>query len=444
MRGAWAGAPFTIAPAVRDWTIPGRVEKDSTALRILPLAPLWVGVFVMRILLVHCHYQNRGGEDQVFENECRLLKDAGLEVQLFTRNNAELEQMGALQAARVSIWNHRLITEFRKALAAFGPEIVHIHNWFPLLSPAVFWEAKKTGAAVVWTLHNYRLLCLNGLLFREGRPCEECLGRWRFLPGIAHGCYRGLLGSTVVAILNDLHKWMGTWHRKVDLFFAVSEFSREKFITLGLAPEKVLVKPNFLPSDPGFGHHSGRQALFVGRLSREKGVQTLLDAWAMDPGLPDLWIVGDGPLRWLVEERAGQDHRIRTLGYSNHCRVQEIQKESAFLILPSECYENFPLSLVEAFAVGLPVLASRIGAIPGIVQDGKTGRLFEAGKAEDLARLAGELSRNPEERKRLGNGGRLEFQAQYSGPINLELLLKGYQRAVKSNQKADRNRRREN
>lgn len=390
----------------------------------------------MRILMVHSHYQNRGGEDQVFENESRLLLESGLEVQLFTRENAELERMGALRAAQVSIWNQRLIADFRKVTASFAPEIVHVHNWFPLLSPGIFWEAKKWGAAVVWTLHNYRLLCLNGLLFREGHSCEDCLDRGHFLQGIAHGCYRGRLGSLVVAFLNTLHRGMGTWGRKVDLFWAVSEFSRRKFIASGLTPEKVLVKPNFLPSDPGCGPHSGGHALFVGRLSREKGVQTLLDAWSMDASLPDLWIVGDGPLRGLVEQRAGRDRRIKALGFSNHDRVQEIQKESAFAILPSECYENFPLSLIESFAVGLPVLASRIGAIPEIVRDGKTGLLFEAGKPDDLARLAGELHRNPDARRRLGQEGRLDFQAKFSGPVNLELLLEGYRRAAESNQEA--------
>src|SRR5918992_159111 len=229
----------------------------------------------MRVLLVHCRYQIRGGEDECVEFERRLLTDAGVEVDLYEDDNRRVEEIGRLRAATDTVWSRRSRRAIRERLRAKSYDVVHVHNFFPLISPAVHHAAQAEGCAVVQTLHNYRLLCPNGIFFRDGHVCEDCLGRSVAWPAVAHACYRGSrpASAAIVAMLAG-HRLLGTWRSKVDAFIALNEFGRRKFIEGGLPAERIVVKPNFVTPDPGVGDGKGGFALFVGRLTPEKGVAT--------------------------------------------------------------------------------------------------------------------------------------------------------------------------
>jgi glycosyltransferase involved in cell wall biosynthesis len=262
----------------------------------------------MKILVLHTHYQQPGGEDQVFAAEVAFLREQGHEVNTLIYQNRDLKEMSAWRQAGTALWNQAAYRRTRATIRKHRPRIVHVHNTFPVASPGVLHAAKAEGLPVVMSLHNYRLLCVNGLFFRDGLPCEICLGSlpWR---GATHGCYRNRAASTVVAGMLALHRSFGTWNY-VDAYIALTRFSREMFIQGGLPGEKVVVKPNFIiDSALSVPNETSKQglhntfwpsrntpySLFVGRLSQEKGIQTLLRAWQL---LPDskLIIVGDGPL----------------------------------------------------------------------------------------------------------------------------------------------------
>ncbi|MGH1571176.1 glycosyltransferase family 4 protein [Methylobacterium sp. P31] len=270
---------------------------------------------------------------------------------------------------------------------------MHFHNTFPLISPAAYYAASEAGTTVVQTLDNYRLVCVNALLFREGRVCEDCLGKTVAWSGIKHGCYRSSrAASAIVASMQVFHRAKGTWRDRVDAYIALNDASRRKFIVGGLPNERIAVKPNFLHIDPGQGAGSGDYALFVGRLSKEKGLPCLLDAWSRLEGRFPLKIVGDGPLRSLVESHARADQSIEYLGPMSQEAVLQIVGEARLLIQPSECYETWPRVIVEAFAKGTPVLASNLGAMAEMVDHGRTGWLFSPEIPKPLQRKPGAAS----------------------------------------------------
>jgi len=247
--------------------------------------------------MVHNFYQRPGGEDESFAEEAELLERHGHPVHRYTRHNDEVEDMGRFHLALTSVWSWETRRGLRQAMEDFKPEVVHFQNTFPLVSPAAYGVPSAAGVAVVQSLRNYRLLCLNGLLFRDGHVCEDCVGKFVPWPGILHACYRGTRGgSTVAAGVLTFHRMLDTWRRNVDLFLANTEFSKGKFTAIGLPADRIRVKPNFVAPDPGPGPGGGQYALYVGRLSPEKGIRTLLQAWRNLPHVR-LLIVGDGPMR---------------------------------------------------------------------------------------------------------------------------------------------------
>ena len=385
-------------------------------------------------MLVHNFYQQPGGEDQVFAAEGRLLEERGHVVGRFTMDNDAVETMGKLTVARKTIWNSEARQSLRKAIRETGAQVVHFHNTFPLVSPAGYYAAHEEGAAVVQTLHNYRLMCVTATFCRNGRVCEDCLGRAVAWPGVLHGCYRGSrAASAVVAAMLAFHRCKGTWRREVDVYIALSEFGRKKFIQGGLPPDKLVVKPNFLDPDPGIGIGQGNYALFVGRLSAEKGIATLLEAWPQvfsDTGVK-LKIVGDGPLRASVESASKPASGIEYLGWL------DLQKEgyatlgaAQALVFPSIWYEGQPKTLVESLATGTPILASRLGSMPEMVADGRTGLLFEAGNPGDLAGKARVLLSNKADWLAMRQAARLEFEARYTAERNYPQLMACYETAL--------------
>ncbi|GAP62436.1 hypothetical protein ARMA_0859 [Ardenticatena maritima] len=319
----------------------------------------------------------------------------------------------------------------RRLIRERKPDVAHFHNTFLMISPAAYYACQEEGVPVVQTLHNYRLICPGALLMREGRVCEECVGRTAPWPSVMHGCWRGSrLQTSVVAAMLMVHRAMKTWSEQVDIYIALTDFARRKFIEGGLPAEKIVVKPNFVDPDPGVGRHEGNYALFVGRLSPEKGMHTLLRAWRMLKDVP-LKIVGDGPLRAEVEAFIGREGltEVEVLGRKAREDVFCLMQKARVLVFPSECYENFPVSVAEAFACGLPVIASRLGAIAEIVEDGRTGLLFNPNDPEDLAVTVEWAWTHSEKLAEMGREARRAYEEKYTAERNYALLMDIYAQA---------------
>lgn len=390
---------------------------------------------MMNVLMVHNRYRIRGGEDESTDAERDLLRRHGHRVDLFEAHNDDIVDDRPLGVAAGTIWSRRAAAALAHKLRAGSYDLVHVQNFFPLLSPAVHYVAKRHGLPVVQSLRNYRLLCVNGMFFRDGRPCEKCADKSVPWPGVQHGCYReSRTASAAVAAMVATHNLLRTWHRKVDLFLALSEFTRAKFVASGIPPERIAVKPNFLPDghEPGTGE--GGFALYVGRLSPEKGIATMLEAWRQLPGDLGLRIVGEGPLEPLIRRHAADDPRITLLGVRPHDEVLAMMRDAAVLLFPSEWYETFGRVAIEAYAVGTPVIASDLGAVAEIVEPEVTGLRFTAGDAGDLACKVQDLLRDPQRLARLRQSARAAFEARYSTERNIELMTTLYLRAIANHQ----------
>lgn len=394
----------------------------------------------MKIVVVHNTYQQPGGEDIVFRNECELLRSAGHEVVEYQRSNHDASQyvsVRQLTLAKNTIWASDTRRNFRQLLLRERPDIVHVHNTFVMVSPSIYWACRDAQVPVVQTLHNYRLLCPGGTFFRDGKVCEECLGHgvWR---GVRHSCYQGSSQATaVVAAMLTTHRVLGTWSRLIEYFLAPTEFARRKFIAGGLPADKILVKPNFVDPDPGKGHGDRNYALFVGRLSPEKGVRTLLAAWASAGNTGPLHIVGDGPLRAELEEYARQRglSNVRFLGRLGWKKTMSVMQGARFLMFPSECYEGaLPLTVVEAFACGTPVIASRHGAMQDLITDGITGLHFTPGDVMDLAHKAEYAWAHPGKLEAMSQQARRSYETTYTAARNYEMLLETYERAIRNHE----------
>src|SRR6266568_4646448 len=278
----------------------------------------------MKVLMVHNRYQQRGGEDSVVSAEVSLLVANGIQVRRFDADNDSIQSLrskihvSASQLGSPSVVKNKLAG----VLAEFRPDLVHVHNWFPTISASVFRTCNQARIPVVHTLHNYRLLCVTATLFRNGRVCEDCLGTTLRLPGVLHGCYRQSRAGSAIATVGMLAHWAaGTWHNSVDRFIALSEFAKQKFVEGGLPADKIVVKPNFVDPDPQPGPGTGGYVLFVGRLTEEKGVRTLLNCWRGAPDLPQLKIAGTGPLENEVKEAVLSAGNIEWLGVKETAEV---------------------------------------------------------------------------------------------------------------------------
>jgi glycosyltransferase involved in cell wall biosynthesis len=385
----------------------------------------------MKVLLCHTYYQQPGGEDQSFAAEARLLESRGHQVIRFERHNSELENMSRVRAAATTLWNRRIAAELKTLLRRERPDVMHCTNTFPLLSPSVYYAARREGLAVVQSLRNYRQLCPSALLMRNGEICEDCLTSLFAWRGVRHACYRdSRLASAVVAGMTSLHRLLGTWSSAVDQYFTLTEFARQKFIAAGWNADRIAVKPNFVDPDPGIGTGDGDYAVFVGRLSPEKGIDTLLAAWEQLPTAVPLKIIGQGPLENRVREFASRHAYVEVLGHRPLGEVLEILGRARFLVMPSIWYETFGRTIIEAYAKGTPVIASRLGAMAELVRDGETGLLFAPGNAADLADKVQRLSTRAEERQVLREAARQEYLRRYTAAPNYEQLIWIYRQAL--------------
>ena len=400
----------------------------------------------MRVLLIHNRYQIRGGEDVCYDNEVGLLRENGFEVREYLRDNRDITSDDAGQPLTLqtppphpprkrgggegvglalrTIWSNYDYRELRAVMREFQPDVAHVHNYFPLISPALFHAAYAEGVPVVQTLHNYRLLCPAANLFRDGRVCEECVGQTPPLPAVVYKCYRNSRGaSAAVAAMLTFHRARRTFQRRVNLFIALTEFQRRKMIAAGLHEKRVVVKPNFLHPDPGYGRSGDGYALYAGRLSPEKGIATLTAAWRELGGEIPLKIVGEGP----AEDGSRNIPGVEWLGIKSHNDVYDLLRGALCLVIPSLCYECLPMALIEAFAVGTPVLASRIGSLASLIRPDATGRLFTPGDARDLAKQARWAAANRDALKEMGREARREFEQRYTAAANLQMLTGIYQ-----------------
>ncbi|MCU1221342.1 MAG: glycosyl transferase family 1 [Candidatus Angelobacter sp.] len=384
----------------------------------------------MKILMLHNRYLIPGGEDQCSIAEAALLRDHGHEVELVEEDNRRVEQLGHARTALRTVWSQESYRQIDELLRAGGFDILHVQNFFPLWSPSVYYAASRNHVPVVQTLHNYRLMCANALLFRDQHLCQECLGRFMPWHGVLHACYRNSrTASAVVASMVGAHKLAGTWRKRVARYIAVSEFARDIYITGGLPPEKIVVKPNFIHPSPVPGGGGGGYALYVGRLSKEKGVATMLEAWesAHDP-IP-LKIVGEGPLAQLVIAAARDSHGIEYLGVKPLPEVLELMRSAEFLVFPSEWYETMGRTIMEAFAVGTPVVAAKVGPPATMVVAGETGFHFTPGSVAELREWMERSSLHLAQLRAMRSKARQAFEASYTGAANVELLLAIYSKA---------------
>ncbi len=387
---------------------------------------------IRSVLTGHNYYRQPGGEDVGFIRESELLEDHGHTVVRYVEHNDQIGKTG-LGAACSTVWSISSFYSLKTLADSSCFDIAHFHNTFPLISPAAYYAMRPAGIPVVQTLQNYRLLCPGGTFLRNGAVCENCLDRRSLLPSIVHRCYRdSRAGTAVVAAMLKVHRVANTWQDMVDVYIAVSEFGRQKFIEGGLPADRIVVKPNFIAPDPGAGEGCGGYALFVGRLAKEKGVETLAEAWRSCTNTP-LLVAGDGPLN-----KTEWPDRVTALGSQPRTRVLELMQDAHILVFPSTWYECAPMTIIEAFACGLPVIASNLGSIPEFVTHGKTGLLFKPGDAEDLARQVRWAFDHPEELRAMRANARREYEEKYTAERNYKMLIAIYEMAIENFQRRRR------
>jgi len=376
----------------------------------------------MKILLIHNRYQIAGGEETVVHAEQALLSSRGHEVRLWEADNRLIT--GTVGPALHAVYSPAARRQTAQLLDEFKPDVVHVHNFFPLLSPAIYYACGAAHVPVVQTLHNYRLICPNALLFRDGHVCEDCVGRALPWPGVWHACYRDShAASLAVATMLTTHRLLRTWSKEVGRYIVLSEFAREKFVSRGGLPAaKIEVKPNFVHPAPSAGDGSGGFALYVGRLSEEKGLKVLVPTWQQLGASLPLKIVGDGPLRPWLKNWADEQPGVEYVGLLKRDSVIQLMRQARLLVFPSLWYEGFPMTIIEAFATALPVIASDLGSAATLIEHRRTGLHFRPGDSHHLAEQIHWALAHPAEWERMRQEARKEFETHYTADRNYELL----------------------
>lgn len=391
----------------------------------------------MKILLVHNRYQQRGGEDIVFEQDKENLERYGNTVLIYERSNHEIESWSIFKRASLIkhvVWSSDTVKDISSLLCREKPDVVHVHNTFIMVSPSIYSACRKHRVPVVQTLQNYRLMCPGGLFFRNGQVCEDCVenGLWT---GVRHGCYRNSQTQTAeVALMLAVHRHLKTYEELVSCGVAATEFTRGKFIQAGFNPQRIVVKPNFVDPDPGPRTCSDDYVVYTGRLSYEKGLGTLLGAWKLLGNECALKVVGDGPLRKSLEAKVNE-LGLRKVSFCGHLsREQTIAmvKRARFQIVPSVCYENFPMAIVEAFGCGVAVVCSKLGGMKEIVKDNATGLHFAPGDEQDLAQKVQWAWNHPTELENMGRAARRKYEAEYTAEKNYSRLMQIYEQTAAS------------
>jgi glycosyltransferase involved in cell wall biosynthesis len=389
----------------------------------------------MRILIAHNRYKQAGGEDRVVDNESALLTSHGHTVARLDVDNDHIQGvLSRISASLDSIYSPHGKQLMREAIDRARPDVVHVHNFFPTLSPAVFLACAEAGVPVVHTLHNFRILCASATLFRDGGVCEECISSRSFLPGVRHACYRSShLGSAVAGFGMAVHDRMGTWSDKISAFISLTSFAADKLGSFRIPREKIFVKPNST-EDRGLGSGDGNYALFVGRLTQEKGIQTLIDADAAGSLCMDIMIFGDGPMREELRraaERPGS--RLIFSGLIEHDSILDFMGRARALIVPSIWYEGgLPLVVIEAFSLGIPVIGANLGNIASVVRPGETGLLYPPGDHHALASALVWFTQNPAAVQQMREAARAHYLATHTPEMNYQRLIEIYEGVIAS------------
>lgn len=396
----------------------------------------------MKVLLVHNYYQQRGGEDRVVAQEMELFQSKGVNVQLYSVHNDAINGRSIIGKARTAIetaWSYSEYKNIRKKLMDMKPDVVHVHNFFPLISPSIYYACSELGIPVVQTLHNYRLICPAATLMRDNRICEECVSG-SLISSLKHGCYRDSKMQTLsVASMIKLNRILGTWSRKIDRYIVLTEFAKKKFIESGIPEHRISVKPNFVirrHSDYPSQLKEADYILFVGRIAVEKGVRNLLDAYRLlkNRVSTKLVIIGDGPDRDMLAKEFGEDGVI-FLGNQNSDTVLRYMEQARYLVVPSIWYEGFPMTIVESYSVGTPVLSSKIGALEEVVKDTVTGFHFPPYDVQLIAEVmerALRFDQYQELRQRVLH----TYESLYTEDVNFEQTMNIYREVIEENEDA--------
>ncbi len=392
----------------------------------------------MKVLLGHCFYRSSApsGEDSVFKNEKELLRLNGVDVVLLEKFNDNVNVANffdSLKTAFKTTWSSASYKEVVAIIKKHNPDVAHFHNTFPQLSPSVYKACHDCGVPVIQTLHNYRLVCPGGMLLRDGKSCELCLNGSVFpTKSLKYRCYRdSLLATGALAMMVARNRMNGSYQKYVDRYIALTDFAKVRFIRGGLPEGKLTVKPNFLPVTPDIQISKENYAVFVGRLSDEKGIRTLLEAWRNIDGCK-LKVLGDGHLRAELEEIVNKKNiNVEFLGFKTQAEVLDIVAKAIVQIIPSECYEGFPMSVLEAFSCNTPVIASRLGSLGEIINDGRDGILFEPKNSKDLSEKIISLLNDGVLRNKLAVQARTEFESKYTDKANIKMLIEIYKDSIK-------------
>jgi glycosyltransferase involved in cell wall biosynthesis len=397
----------------------------------------------MKILIVHNYYGSAApsGENTVFETERKLLFKQGHTVLEHIRHSDEIRdrgKFGIIQGALSTPWNPFSLHAIRSILINEQPDIMHVHNTFPLLSPAIYYAAKNLKTATVLTLHNYRTYCAAGIPMRNETSCIECLDKKTSIPSLKYGCYRdSKLATLPMALMIELHRKIGTWTNNIDSFIALTEFQKKTFIHAGLPEEKVYVKPHFYEGNSNSLKWNLRKdkIVFIGRLGKEKGCQYIIDVWEKWNDAPIIEIIGDGPQKNELQIqilKKNLSDKIKLLGQQSYTETQKLLSTVKLLIIPSICFEGFPMVIREAFAHGVPVAGSDIGSIPDIVDDGVNGVLFKPGNSEDILEKVKGLWNDQDRLELLAKAAKEKFEKFYTADINYQILMDIYQKAIEN------------
>ncbi|MGA9407849.1 MAG: glycosyltransferase family 4 protein [Bacteroidota bacterium] len=394
----------------------------------------------MKILLVHNFYGSTApsGENTAYRAEASLLRNNSHSVIEFNRHSDEILQRnfyGTLKGAVSAVWNPFSLFSLKQALRETKPDIVHVHNTFPLLSPSVVYAPREQNIPTVMTMHNYRIGCSAGTAVRKDQACTLCLDAKSVIPALRFGCYRESRMATLpVSAMIAFHNARNTWRRNIDAFITLTDFQRDTMVRFGIPAESLFVKPHFLehPPQPIPWKDREHKAVFVGRLYAAKGIHILLEAWKrMGKESPRLEVVGDGPMKaQLVRSVEGSGGSVSFLGNVSREEAMRRISSAKLLIVPSLCFEGFPMVVQEAFALGVPVAASNIGSLPSLVTENKNGKLFAPGDAGEILSCVKELLANDKKLRFLGEAARREFDEKYTAEKNYGMLMGIYEAAT--------------
>ncbi|CAL9667589.1 glycosyltransferase [Streptomyces sp. enrichment culture] len=392
----------------------------------------------MHVLVVHNRYNSAqpSGENNVVDQEVALLRGAGHRVGVFERRSDDIAGRSLPGKAAVPLlvpWNPAVRRELAARLRAERPDVVHVHNVFPLLSPAVLAACADAGVPAVATLHNYTQVCPPGTLQREGRSCTECVGAATPLPAVRHGCYRDSRLATVpLAVSLSVNR--RRWWSGVERFFCISAAQRDVLVAAGMPAERLAVKHNFVPDPDARRSGAGEHVLYLGRLAEAKGVRLLMAAWdevAAGGGVgAPLVIAGTGPLEGEVTAWAAGRDDVRYVGLYDAEQCRRAVARAVAVVAPSTWLEAFGLVVVEAMAAGVPTVAAGHGAFVELVEDGATGLLHRPGDIASLAACLRRITAEPDRNRRMGLAARRRYEQGFSPAVGLERLVKGYRAAI--------------